>query len=93
MKPQLPFRLGSTSYVYPADILPNVRKLAPVVDDLEQDELDVNITAKLPGSVATFAVPDGFLLPGTEYELGLGTVTDNGNISFVETTFTTAGNE
>ncbi|MBI4787768.1 MAG: sugar phosphate isomerase/epimerase [Chloroflexi bacterium] len=29
------FRLGSTSYVYPDDILPNVRKLAPVVDDIE----------------------------------------------------------
>lgn len=29
------FRLGSTSYVYPDDILPNVRKLAPIVDDVE----------------------------------------------------------
>ncbi len=29
------FRLGSTSYVYPADILPNVRKLATLVDDIE----------------------------------------------------------
>lgn len=30
-----PFRLGCTSYVYPDDILPNVRKMAPVVDDIE----------------------------------------------------------
>lgn len=30
-----PFRLGSTSYVYPDDILPNVRRLGPVVDDVE----------------------------------------------------------
>lgn len=35
MKPRLPFRLGSTSYVYPADILPNVQRLAPLVDDVE----------------------------------------------------------
>ncbi len=28
-------RLGSTSYVYPADILPNVQRLADVVDDIE----------------------------------------------------------
>jgi sugar phosphate isomerase/epimerase len=35
LKPHLPFRLGSTSYVYPADILPNVRRLAPLVDDVE----------------------------------------------------------
>jgi sugar phosphate isomerase/epimerase len=35
VKPRLPFRLGSTSYVYPADILPNVQRLAPLVDDVE----------------------------------------------------------
>ena len=29
------FRLGSTSYVYPDDILPNVRQLASQVDDIE----------------------------------------------------------
>lgn len=29
------FRLGSTSYVYPDNILPNARQLAPVVDDIE----------------------------------------------------------
>lgn len=32
---EYPFRLGSTSYVYPADILPNVERLAPIVDDVE----------------------------------------------------------
>ena len=30
-----PFRLGCTSYVYPDDILPNVSKMAPLVDDIE----------------------------------------------------------
>lgn len=35
MRPRFPFRLGSTSYVYPADILPNVQRLAPLVDDVE----------------------------------------------------------
>src|ERR1035437_7731078 len=29
------FRLGVPSYVYPADILPNVKALAPYVDDVE----------------------------------------------------------
>lgn len=29
------FRIGSTSYVYPDDILPNVRRLAGVVEDVE----------------------------------------------------------
>lgn len=34
-KKGLPFRLGCTSYVYPDDILPNVRRMAPLVDDIE----------------------------------------------------------
>jgi sugar phosphate isomerase/epimerase len=34
---EIPFRIGSTSYVYPADILPNVQRLAQAgdVDDVE----------------------------------------------------------
>lgn len=35
MKPHLPFRLGSTSYIWPDDILPNVRQLGMLVDDVE----------------------------------------------------------
>lgn len=30
-----PFSLGSTSYIIPADIIPNVRALAPFIDDIE----------------------------------------------------------
>lgn len=68
-----------------------VKNAASYIVSIEQDELDVNITSKLPGSVTTSAVPDGFLRPATKYTLGIGTVTDEGNISFIETTFTTAG--
>jgi sugar phosphate isomerase/epimerase len=32
---QLPFRVGTTSYIIPADILPNVRYLADQVEDIE----------------------------------------------------------
>ena len=71
-----------------------VKNLAAYIIEIEQEALDVHITAKLPGSGATsFAVPNGFLLPGTEYKLGIGSVTDEGNISVVETTFTTARRE
>jgi len=35
MKEKYPFRLGTTSYIWPDDILPNVRQLAPLVDDVE----------------------------------------------------------
>ena len=68
-----------------------VKNLAAYIIKIEQDELHVDIAATLPGSVAAFAVPDGFLVPGTEYQLGIGAVAKTGNMSFVETTFTTAG--
>ena len=48
MKPRLPFWLGSTSYVYPADILPNVRRLAPLVDDVELVLFQVDSRSHLP---------------------------------------------
>ena len=58
MKSRLPFRLGSTSYIYPADILPNVRRLAPLVDDVELVLFEVNEQSNLPSPevVAELAV-------------------------------------
>ena len=67
-----------------------VKGLAAYILYIEQDELEVSLEVRLPGSANKFAVPDGFLVPGREYQLGIGTVTSEGNISFVETTFTTA---
>ncbi len=34
-KKRYPFRLGTTSYIIPDEILPNARYLAPLVDDIE----------------------------------------------------------
>ncbi|MGH7548271.1 MAG: hypothetical protein ACREMM_08855 [Gemmatimonadales bacterium] len=70
-----------------------VKNLAACIVYIEQHELGLDLTARLPGSAATFAVPNGFLVPGKEYQLGIGTVTPDGNISFVETSFTTAPKE
>jgi hypothetical protein len=70
-----------------------VRNATAYIVTIEQAELDVSITAKLPGAVDRFAVPNGFLRAGTTYQLGIGTVTRGGNSSFVETTFTTADKE
>jgi len=70
-----------------------VKNLAALVVYIEQPELGVEITARVPGSATSFAVPDGFLVPGTEYQVGLGTVTHDGNMAFVETTIRTAGKE
>ncbi len=70
-----------------------VKNVAAYMIYIEQDELEVELTARLPGTVAKFAVPEGFLLPETQYTLGIGTVTEEGNVSFVETWFTTVGKE
>ena len=70
-----------------------VKNLAAYIVRIKQRTLGVDLTARLPGSVTTFAVPDGLLRPGTEYQLAIGTVSDEGNISFVETRFATAGRE
>lgn len=70
-----------------------VKNLAAYIIVIEQDELGVDITAKLPSSVTALTVPGGFLVPSTEYKLAIGTVTDEGNTSFVETMFTTGGKE
>ncbi len=67
-----------------------VEGLAAYIVEIEQDELGVSVTARLPASETRFSVPDGFLRPGREYQLGLGTVMGNGNASFIEMTFTTA---
>ncbi len=44
------YRLGSTSYVWPADILPNVRRLGPLVDDVELVLFEVEDYSNLPGA-------------------------------------------
>ena len=56
---------------------------------IKHEESNVNLTALLPASSTSFAVPDGFLAPGKKYTLAVGAVTREGNITFVETTFTT----
>jgi hypothetical protein len=58
--------------------------------EIEQEQSPVHLTTKLPASTTSFAVPDGFLRADTEYNLAIGTVARNGNISYVETSFTTA---
>lgn len=70
-----------------------VKNLAFYIIEISQEDLEVNVTAKIPGTAAAFSVPEGFLLPGKEYVLSIGTVTKDGNMSFVETAFTTAGEE
>ena len=58
--------------------------------EIENDDLNVNVTARLPGNASQFNIPSGFLLPGLEYEAGVTTVTERGNMSVAEGSFVTA---
>jgi hypothetical protein len=68
-----------------------VENAARYVVELEQPKLHVKLSSRQPASIAKFAVPNGLLVPGTKYHLGIGVESAAGNISFVETSFTTAG--
>jgi hypothetical protein len=59
--------------------------------ELSDEESGATIEARLPATAKSFAVPAGFLTAGTSYQLGIGTISTAGNISFVETEFATAG--
>ncbi len=67
------------------------KNLEAVVIILEQEKTGRDIRVTLAGDATSFAVPDGFLQPGLEYKIAVGTVAVGGNASFYETSFTTAG--
>lgn len=92
----------AAAVVHPADGVENVvveglqvtwkglQGISLYIVEVEQEELGVNITAKLPALATAFQVPAGFLQAGMEYKLSIGTVTSEGNASFTESSFTTA---
>ena len=48
LKNRFPFRLGTTSYIIPADLITNVRFLAPYVDDIELVLFEADDDSNLP---------------------------------------------
>lgn len=63
---------------------------AAYIVEIEQDDLEVNLTAELPAGATSFSIPVGFLQPGVEYQVGVATVSPNGNVAVAEGSFTTA---
>lgn len=64
--------------------------LSAIMIEVAQEQMNHNVSARLPGSATSFVVPAGFLKPGKEYTLAVGTVGANGNMAFVESSFSTA---
>ena len=58
--------------------------------ELDPSKSGAHLELKLPASATSFAVPDGILAPNAKCQLGIGTISRDGNVSVIETTFTTA---
>lgn len=58
--------------------------------EIEQDETGANLTVTVGPDVSSLRIPAGFLQPGTEYEIGVATITPRGNVAVAESSFTTA---
>lgn len=67
------------------------KNLESIVVLLVQEKSGREIKVNLAGNATSFAVPDGFLQAGQEYKLEIGTVSKEGNTSYIESTFTTKG--
>jgi hypothetical protein len=69
--------------------VPGLRK---VVIELENESVDPEqvLSVELPGNATSFDVPAAFMQPGSDYQVGISAVGQNGNISVVETVFTTS---
>ena len=66
-----------------------VADIAAFVVVVEDEDTGREIRTQLPGTATAFVVPSGFLAPGAEYKLAVGTVSREGNRSFVEISFGT----
>ncbi|MDJ0985485.1 MAG: cobamide remodeling phosphodiesterase CbiR [Desulfobacterales bacterium] len=60
-----PFRLGTTSYIYPADYIPNIKMLGPYLDEIEL----LLFESLPPQSLPTKAVIDELCQIGGEHDL------------------------
>jgi len=67
-----------------------VKDATAIILVIEHEKTGREVKANLPGSATSFTVSDGFLAPGLEYKLAIGTVAKDGNRSFTEMAFTTA---
>jgi hypothetical protein len=58
--------------------------------EIESDDLGLDVKSNVAGDAGSFGFPEGWLAGGTEYQLGLGSRADNGNLTVIEIDFTTA---
>ncbi len=64
-----------------------VKDITSYILYIEEGNFDFTVT--LPASINELTLPEGILMPHTEYTLGIGTKSKEGNLSFIETSFIT----
>lgn len=60
-----------------------------IVEVEEEDDETNSLVVDVPGASTSFALPDGWLLAGTTYQVGVGAVGPTGNVTVYEHFFTT----
>jgi outer membrane lipoprotein-sorting protein len=68
-----------------------VKGVAGYTVELDPSKSSAHMELKLPASTTSIVVPEGILVPNGKCQLGIGTVSTSGNVSVIETTFTTTG--
>ena len=66
--------------------------IAEFILELENESADPeqSLSLNLPPDTTHFEVPSSWITAGGEYQVGVATVSPNGNVVFVEIQFTTA---
>src|SRR3954463_14807925 len=68
-----------------------VKNVAGYTIELDPSKTSAHLEMKLPATATSFVVPEGILATGGKCQLGIGTISREGNVSFIETTFTVSG--
>jgi hypothetical protein len=57
--------------------------------ELKNEATEIEMQAQIPGGQTSFRAPEEWLVPGSEYQVSVGIINTNGNVTFVEqSTFT-----
>lgn len=81
--------VGTDSLTIEWSAVPGIREFILELENESADPEQV-LQLNLPADQTSFEVPAVMLVPGADYQVGLATVAENGNVVFVETTFSTA---
>jgi hypothetical protein len=83
--------VGTDSLTIQWSAVPGIREF---ILEFENESVEPQQVLRLnvPADQTSFEVPAAMLVPGADYQVGVASVAQNGNVVFVETTFSTAEN-